>query len=70
MIQIKIPATSANLGAGYDSLGLALNYFNHVEMQEYDKIEIKSVDDIIIPTDSNNLIYKTIDQVYNYVARL
>ncbi len=28
MLKIKVPATSANLGPGYDSFGLALNLFN------------------------------------------
>ena len=57
MIKIQIPATSANLGAGFDALGLALTYYNYVEMEESDRIEISSSDDINIPTDENNLIY-------------
>ena len=36
MIKIKIPATSANLGAGFDSLGLAVNLYNYVYMEESD----------------------------------
>ena len=51
MIKIQIPATSANLGAGFDALGLALTYYNYVEMEESDRIEISSSDDINIPTD-------------------
>ena len=39
MIKIQIPATSANLGAGFDALGLALNYYNYAEMEEYDGID-------------------------------
>ena len=38
MIKIQIPATSANLGAGFDALGLALTYYNYVEMEESDRI--------------------------------
>ena len=33
MIKIQIPATSANLGAGFDSLGLAVNLYNYIEME-------------------------------------
>ena len=40
MIKIQIPATSANLGAGFDALGLALTYYNYIEMEECDKIDI------------------------------
>ena len=46
MIKIRIPATSANLGAGFDALGLAMNYYNYVQMEESDHIEISSVDEI------------------------
>ena len=33
MIRVRIPATSANLGAGFDSLGLAVNLYNYVDME-------------------------------------
>ena len=57
MIRIQIPATSANLGAGFDALGLALTYYNYVEMEESDVIDIASDDEQPIPTDETNLIY-------------
>ena len=38
MIKLQIPATSANLGAGFDALGLALTYYNFVEMEESDTV--------------------------------
>ena len=28
MIKIRVPATSANMGPGFDSLGIALNLYN------------------------------------------
>lgn len=31
-IRVKVPATTANLGSGFDALGIALNLFNTVEM--------------------------------------
>ncbi|MBQ9375766.1 MAG: homoserine kinase [Ruminococcus sp.] len=57
MFKIQIPATSANLGAGFDALGLALTYYNYVEMEECDHIDISSSDNLDIPTDERNLIY-------------
>lgn len=32
MVRVLVPATTANLGPGYDCLGLALNLFNTLEM--------------------------------------
>ena len=57
MIKVQIPATSANLGAGFDALGLALTFYNYVEMEESDRIDISSADGLEIPTDEKNLIY-------------
>ena len=69
MIKIQIPATSANLGAGFDALGLALTYYNYVEMEESDRIEISSSDDINIPTDENNLIYISAKDLFNICGK-
>ncbi len=57
MISIKIPATSANLGAGFDALGLAVSLYNYVEMEESDTVEIISADGTQIPTDESNMVY-------------
>ncbi|MBE0672084.1 MAG: homoserine kinase [Anaerolineales bacterium] len=37
MIKIRVPATSANLGPGFDCLGLALNVWNEVTFEAADK---------------------------------
>jgi homoserine kinase len=34
MIKIRVPATSANLGPGFDCMGLALNLYNHFYIEE------------------------------------
>ncbi len=34
MIKIRVPATSANMGPGFDCMGLALNLYNHFYMEE------------------------------------
>jgi len=33
IIKISVPATSANLGPGFDTLGLSLNIFNHITIK-------------------------------------
>ena len=65
MFKIQIPATSANLGAGFDALGLALTFYNYVEMEESDRIDIKSSDGLDIPTDEKNLIYISAKDLFN-----
>jgi homoserine kinase len=41
MIKIRVPATSANLGPGFDCLGLALNIWNEVSFEPAEKITYK-----------------------------
>lgn len=69
MIKIQIPATSANLGAGFDALGLALNYYNYVNMEEADGIHIKALDKQPIPTDKTNLVYETAKTLYDICGK-
>lgn len=69
MIKIKIPATSANLGAGYDSLGLALDFYNQVNMEESDSIDITSLDGVSIPTDKTNLVYKSASDLFKVCGK-
>ena len=64
MIKIKIPATSANIGSGFDSLGIALDLYNYVWMEEEDVIDISSRDEIEVPTDESNLIYWSAQRLY------
>lgn len=34
MISVRVPATSANMGPGFDSLGIALKLYNEYEFAE------------------------------------
>jgi homoserine kinase len=38
MIKIRVPATSANLGPGFDCLGLALNVWNEITFEPADRL--------------------------------
>ena len=49
MIRIDVPATSANLGSGFDSLGIALTMQNRVWMEESDTLEIRCTDNVKVP---------------------
>ena len=36
MLEVIVPATSANIGPGYDCLGIALNLYNKFYFEEID----------------------------------
>ena len=70
-VSVKVPATTANLGPGFDCLGLALPIYNTITVEETimpgTGIEINIIDEtneqdiISIPTDENNIVYKAIE---------
>lgn len=69
MIKVKVPATTANMGPGFDSIGMALQIYNITYAEE-----ISSGLEIIIqegnneiPTDKRNLIYQTILKFYKII---
>ena len=41
-IRLRVPATSANLGPGYDALGLAMDFALHVQAREADVFTIRA----------------------------
>lgn len=66
MLSIRVPATTANLGPGFDCLGLALNLYNEFAIQfDAKKTEITIEGDgaASLPRDENNLLLTTIRQV-------
>ena len=64
MIRVKVPATSANIGSGFDSLGLALSLYNQVWMEEADGIFVSSRDDTPVPKDDSNLVVWAAKKLY------
>lgn len=64
MIKIRIPASTANLGSGFDSLGIALNLYNYIEIGPSLGCEISSADGTEIPTGEDNLVYLSAKKVF------
>ncbi|MFS7403272.1 homoserine kinase [Carnobacterium maltaromaticum] len=60
MLRIKVPGTTANLGPGFDSCGLALQLYLTLEVGvEQDSWEVEHQLGSGIPTDSENVIVTT-----------
>ncbi len=67
MIKVRVPATSANLGPGFDSLGLALDMYNTFSFEEIDSgIEILGVPEDYSGQD--NLIYKSMIKTFEKIS--
>ncbi|MDO4813473.1 MAG: homoserine kinase [Gemella sp.] len=58
MIKVRVPATSANVGCGFDSLGLALKLYTYFTFEEIEAgFELVGFDEKF--NNENNLVYKT-----------
>lgn len=69
MIKIQVPATSANIGSGFDSLGIALKLYNSVLMEECEGVVISTSDGSSVPTDKTNLIYTSAKFLFELCGR-
>lgn len=70
MIKVRVPATTANLGPGFDSLGLSLNLYNVVTAEVSENFLIKTTNTSNkVDTTKNNLIYTTIKYFYSQIGR-
>ncbi len=67
MIKVKVPATSANLGPGFDALGLSLNLYNTFIFQEIEKgLEIIGGDKAF--ANEKNLVYRGMLKTFERVG--
>ncbi len=69
--KIQVPATSANIGPGFDSMGIALSLYNYVTAEETDdglKIDILDETSRFLHTDERNLIYRSMARVFKEVG--
>ena len=65
-IKIKIPATSANLGPGFDSLGLAISLYNeiYIKSSKYHSISIKGEGAQNIKLKKHNMFVSIFNDIY------
>ena len=81
-VSVKVPASTANLGPGFDCLGMALPIYNTITIEETvlpgTGIEInmmseeESIEELVfdnIPRDENNLVYKAVEMLYNSIGQ-
>ncbi len=79
---VKVPATTANIGPGFDCMGMALPVYNTVTIEETvlpgtgveinviadsDSIDQLSLDHI--PLDENSIVYKAVELLYNSIGQ-
>lgn len=67
--KVKVPGTSANIGVGYDCLGVALDYHLELEVEESDKIEfLENGEPFSIPIE-DNYIFEAIKYTEKHLVK-
>ena len=67
-VRVSVPASSANLGPGFDVLGLALDLVNTFDVWETEgelRIEVSGEGSGSVPTDSGNLFFLTMQKFFS-----
>ena len=74
---VKVPASTSNLGPGFDTLGLALNLFNEYtfstdfeEKTDTELIYSSSLFSEDLPATKDNLVYRSFDYVFKKEGKL
>ena len=69
MIYVRVPATSANMGSGFDSLGIALGFYNTLKISEIESgIVVYNNSKEYIPIGERNMVYRAICRVFDEVG--
>ncbi len=71
-VVVKVPATSANLGPGFDTLGLALALYDELEVRVRDEpgatVDVHGVGVGEVPTDESSLVVRAIAHTFAAVG--
>jgi homoserine kinase len=66
-VTVKVPATSANLGPGFDTLGMALSFYDELQVEVVSAptfVEVIGEGAGEVPTDETNLVVRSIAHTF------
>jgi len=71
IFEVSVPATTANIGPGFDCLGAALTLYNHFEFSLADRLTITASGEGAdkVERDETNLVYRAIAKFYQHIDR-
>lgn len=72
-VRVKVPATSANLGPGFDTLGIALSYYDDLEVTAVKPgtitVEVTGEGQGQVPLDESHLVVRAILETFKHVGQ-
>lgn len=71
-LRVRVPATSANLGPGFDTLGIALAYADELTVRTTEsgvRVSVTGVGEGEVPSDESNLVARSAAYVFAQLGR-
>jgi homoserine kinase len=73
-VRVRIPATTANCGPGFDTLGIACTLYNEVELEltgpaDFAQIHVKGDGADTLPTNARNLVLRSVRTILDKVGK-
>ena len=62
-VDVRVPASTTNLGPGFDALGMALRLHNHIRLRRTagpTRVEVEGEGAGILETSADNLVYQAV----------
>lgn len=72
MFKVRVPASSANLGPGFDCMGVALNLYCEADFEAIDsgfEINIIKEGSTYVPQNENNLVFRAMSHLYSKAGK-
>ena len=72
MFKVRVPASSANLGPGFDCMGVALKLYCEAEFEQIDsgfEINITKEGSSCVPQNENNLVFRAMSYLYSKAGK-
>lgn len=71
-VTVKVPATTANLGPGFDCIGAALKLYNEFKFTRHESgliIQVSGTEAEKVQTDESNLLYQAFVKLYEFIEQ-
>ncbi|MBC7190209.1 homoserine kinase [Candidatus Aerophobetes bacterium] len=72
-VKVRVPASTTNIGCGFDCLGIALSLYNEVEVELAEKgevfFEIEGEGKEVIPENESNLVFSSLKEVFERLGK-
>lgn len=72
LVRVQVPASTTNLGPGFDALGVALRIYNRVELDSLPwgvTVEVEGEGREVIPKDESNVCVQAVKRVHERAGR-